>query len=110
MANDFTSKSNASIDRAVSESNSFEALREAVKRSLVQSGTIIRDPLDRYGVRATGQPTGEVVPDIPKVSAMLACSRVVYPFQNLRFVLTANSERELDQQEEQLKQAFQGRQ
>jgi hypothetical protein len=94
MATDFISKSNANLDRAVSESNSFEALREAVKNNLAQSGS--------------GQPTPEVVSEGPKVSAMLACNRVVYPFLNYRFVLTANSESELDEQEQQLKQAFQG--
>jgi len=109
MATDFTAKSNASIDRAVTESTSFEALREAVKSGLERAGSLVRDR-DGYGVQAIPQePAPASLPAVAGETPRHAHLRVVYPSGNLRIELTGVSEKELDEAEAQLRETFAAR-
>lgn len=101
--------SNAALDKAVAEASNFEAMREAMKSTLVAQGVIARDGTE-YGVaRVLTQPDPNASFPLSaeeKVREDHMHERVLYPRQNVRLVIVGPSEANLDQQEEAIRSAF----
>ena len=104
MANNL--RSNPSLDKAVSQANDPDSLRQTLHNFYEAAGVLHRERGDEY-LASQQAPAAAVAPPLPSRDNFSQSTRkVIYPYGNLRLEISGVDDESLAAVEERIRQAF----
>lgn len=103
-------KSNAELDRIVSQCTDPNELRRLVRENLTKNGIVLPSPEGELGLTRNPNYVGDFsaapVAEPPVDPSQHKCLRVIYPSGNARIEISGMSEQELDEIEKRVRASF----